>query len=231
MVKITNIFGDRYSGQAGKAGVFATWKGRQYRRAYVIPSNPQTTKQTEVRDSLSNAIARWHTYLTQQRQAYSYMAAGLVMSGFNLFCSRWQKEMPNSAVNMVVPKLGIKQCGHTLNAEEDTNPVPTAHVFTLSANPMAIGSAVFTKASTDKIMDAYVEKEQGFVRLPLAITKIDGANGSGADIAPGDKLVISYTVRRKGNYPRVTVHRTGRRKLYTRSCYYGSRFADSILTD
>ena len=45
MVKITNIFGDRYSGQAGKAGVFATWKGRQYRRSYVIPANPKSTSQ------------------------------------------------------------------------------------------------------------------------------------------------------------------------------------------
>lgn len=192
MVKITNIFGDRYSGQAGKAGVFANWKGRQYRRAYVIPSNPKTTKQTEVRDSLSNSIARWHSYQTQQRQAYSYMAAGQVMSGFNLFCSRWQKLMPNSSTLMIIPTLGIKQCGHTPNAEEDSNPVPTAHVYTLSANPVEIGSAAFTKSSTDKIADVYVEKEQGFIRIPTAITHIDGNNGTGAAPAEGDKLLISY---------------------------------------
>ena len=95
MVKITNIFGDSYSGQAGKAGVFAKWKGRQYRRAYVIPSNPNTTKQQSVRTNLSNAIDRWHEYQTEQRRAYGYMSAGLVMSGFNLFVSRWQKEMPD----------------------------------------------------------------------------------------------------------------------------------------
>ncbi|GAI60341.1 unnamed protein product [marine sediment metagenome] len=49
MVKIINIFGDVYSGQAGKAGVFAKWKGRQYRRKYVIPANPKTTMQLLVR--------------------------------------------------------------------------------------------------------------------------------------------------------------------------------------
>ena len=64
MVKIVNIFGDQYSGQAGKAGVFAKWKGRQYRRAYVIPANPNTTKQQEVRQNLANAVTLWHLYNT-----------------------------------------------------------------------------------------------------------------------------------------------------------------------
>ncbi|GAI00952.1 unnamed protein product [marine sediment metagenome] len=54
MVKIINIFGDVYSGQAGKAGVFAKWKGRQYRRKYVIPANPKTTMQIAVRNSFTN---------------------------------------------------------------------------------------------------------------------------------------------------------------------------------
>lgn len=193
MVKITNIFGDRYSGQAGKAGVFATWKGRQYRRSYVKPSNPQSTKQTEVRDNLANAIARWHSYQTQQRQAYAYMAAGLVMSGFNLFCRRWQLAMPDSATEMIVPKLGIKQVGYTETDETDTNPAPTAHVYALGASPVQIGTAAFTKSGTDKLPDAYVEIEQGFVRIPAAIEKVDGRNGSGAAPAEGDKLVISYT--------------------------------------
>jgi hypothetical protein len=193
MVKITNIFGDRYSGQAGKAGVFATWKGRQYRRAYVIPSNPNTTKQLEVRDSLKNAITRWHSYITQQRQSYAYMAAGQVMSGFNLFCSRWQKQMPNSAANMIVPSLGIKQVGYTAVAEEDVNCVPSDHIYALSASPVEIGSMAFTLDGADEVMDVVVEIEQGFVRIPAAITKIDGNEGAGAAPAIGDKLLISYT--------------------------------------
>ncbi len=56
MVKIINIFGDQYSGQAGKAGVFAKWKGRQYRRAYVIPANPKTTMQMIIRGYFENAV-------------------------------------------------------------------------------------------------------------------------------------------------------------------------------
>lgn len=192
MVKITNIFGDQYSGQAGKAGVFAKWKGRQYRRSYVIPANPNTTKQQEVRTNLANAIIRWHLYNTEMRRAYGYMAAGLVMSGFNLLVSRWQKEMPDSAENMIYPSLGIKQCGYTETARQDLNPAPTNHSFTLSYQPCSIGSLTGTESGTDPVLDAYVEVRQGFVRLPLEITKADGAKGTGSALAIGDELCISY---------------------------------------
>jgi hypothetical protein len=193
MVKVRNNFGDVYSGAVGTSGVFATWKGIQYRRAWVKPSNPNTTKQQEVRDNLSNGVTMWHFFLTLMRQAYGYMAAGQAMSGFNLFCKRWQKAMPTSEETMVEPAVGIKQCGHTLTAKTNANPLPTAHSFTLTFGPVVIGSAVFVKASTDKIMDAYVEITQGMVRLPLEISDHGGANGAGAAIAEGDKLLISYT--------------------------------------
>lgn len=192
MVKVTNQFGDRYSGKVGQAGVFAFWKGIQYRRSYVKPSNPNTTKQQAVRTNLANAIIMWHSFVTLMRQAYSYMCAGQPMSGFNLFCKRWQKAMPTSEDDMIPPAIGIKQCGHTLTAKQDTNPVPTSHSFALGFGPVVIGSALFTKSSTDKIMDAYVEITQGFVRLPLEISDHGGANGAGAALAEGDKLLISY---------------------------------------
>ncbi|GAJ13427.1 unnamed protein product, partial [marine sediment metagenome] len=75
--------------QAGKAGVFAKWKGRQYRRAYVIPANPKTTMQKIIRGYFENAVDAWHTYTGLQRLVYSYLATGLVMSGFNLLVRRW----------------------------------------------------------------------------------------------------------------------------------------------
>jgi hypothetical protein len=193
MVKITNVFGDRYSGQAGKAGVFATWKGRQYRRAYVIPSNPNTSKQRDVRDNLANAVAVWHLFETLAKRAYSYMAAGLVMSGFNLFTKRWQLAMPTSAATMIAPSIGIKCVGHTLVSKEKTNPVPTNGSLTLGFQPVVIGSATFTLDGDDEAQDAYIEIQQGFVRIPTTLTKIDGAKGLLANLAEGDKLVISYT--------------------------------------
>lgn len=192
MVKITNIFGDRYSGQAGKAGVFANWKGRQYRRSYVIPANPNTTKQQSVRNNLKNGVIRWHLYCSTIRKAYAYMAAGLVMSGFNLLVRRWQKAMPDSDTAMVAPTLGIKQIGHTKDEDSETAPAPTAHEFSLGHSPCVIGSGVFTKGVSGVAMDAYVEKDQGYIRIPVAINDAEGAKGSETALEAGDQLLISY---------------------------------------
>jgi len=192
MVKIINIFGDVYSGQAGKAGVFAKWKGRQYRRKYVIPANPKTTMQVAVRGHFTNAIAAWHVYHSLQRLVYSYLATGLVMSGFNLLVSRWQKAATKNLTLPIAPKEGIKQVASASAEKSETAPAPTAHVFTLGFKPVNIGSLTFTKGTTGVAQDAYVDREMGDVRIPVAITKIDGAKDTGAAIAEGDKLLISY---------------------------------------
>ncbi|GAH53386.1 unnamed protein product, partial [marine sediment metagenome] len=119
MVKIRNIFGDEYSGQAGKAGVFAKWKGRQYRRKYVIPANPDTTMQKNVRNHFTNAIVLWHTWSSLQRRTYGYLATGLVMSGFNLLVRRYQLWKLTAKPEILDPEQGIKQLGHTKTSQED----------------------------------------------------------------------------------------------------------------
>ncbi|GAI72033.1 unnamed protein product, partial [marine sediment metagenome] len=144
MVKIINIFGDVYSGQAGKAGVFAKWKGRQYRRKYVIPANPKTTMQLLVRGYFTNAIAAWHAYHSLQRLVFSYLATGLVMSGFNLLVSRWQKAATKGLTLPIAPSEGIKQICSTSTPRQDLDPAPTAHKFELSYEPVQIGSLTFT---------------------------------------------------------------------------------------
>ena len=193
MVKIINIFGDNYSGQAGKAGVFAKWKGRQYRRKYVIPANPKTTMQLAVRGFFTNAVAAWHTYHSIQRLVFSYLATGLVMSGFNLLVSRWQKAATAGLTLPIDPSEGIKQIGHTATSRSDVNPAPTAHKYTLTYKPVQIGSLTYTPSGTDPDQDAYVDVEMGDVRIPTAITDTQGAAGGGEVIAEGDQLVISYT--------------------------------------
>jgi len=48
------------SGAIGKSLVFFGWKGLDVVREYVIPSNPQTTKQTTQRDYVKNCVAAIH---------------------------------------------------------------------------------------------------------------------------------------------------------------------------
>jgi len=111
MVKVRNIFGDVYSGKVGKSGVFATWKGRQYRRSYVIPANPRTPAQQSVRNSFKNAVAEWHEFSALQKQAYNYLATPLQISGFNLWVSRYQKAATQGLTLPEKPLEGIKQIG------------------------------------------------------------------------------------------------------------------------
>jgi len=193
MVKIINIFGDVYSGQAGKAGVFAKWKGRQYRRKYVIPANPKTTMQQTIRGYFTNAVAAWHTYHSIQRLVYSYLATGLVMSGFNLLVSRWQKAAIAAVTLPYAAQEGIKQIA-SATSQKDNETVPdTTNPTTLVAKPVSIGSLVDGTTWASAVQDALVDIEMGDIRIPLQIANVDGAKAAEAVVADGDQIVISYT--------------------------------------
>ncbi|MBA7700986.1 hypothetical protein ES703_109712 [subsurface metagenome] len=193
MVKIINIFGDQYSGQAGKAGVFAKWKGRQYRRAYVIPANPKTTMQQIVRGYFTNAIAAWHTYHSIQRLVYSYLATGLVMSGMNLLVRRWQLAATQLMTLPLAPQEGIKQIC-SLSTQKDDETVPsTANPAALSFKPNSIGSLVAGTTWASAVQDVLVDIEMGDIRIPLDISNVDGAKAAEDPVGDGDQLVISYT--------------------------------------
>ncbi|MBA7570064.1 hypothetical protein ES708_11809 [subsurface metagenome] len=193
MVKIINIFGDQYSGQAGKAGVFAKWKGRQYRRAYVIPANPKTTMQQIIRGYFTNAIAAWHTYHSIQRLVYSYLATGLVMSGMNLLVRRWQLAATKLLTLPYDPMEGVKQIASASSQNDDEEVPSTANPTTLTNKPVSIGSLVAGAVWASPAQELLIDIEMGDVRIPIAIDEIPtGANGVEA-CAVGDKLLISYT--------------------------------------
>ncbi len=193
MVKVTNIFGDEYSGQAGKAGVFAKWKGRQYRRKYVIPSNPKTTKQTSVRNSFKAAVTLYHAFGSLQRRAYDYMVAGKVMSGFNMIVSRWQKMTAAERTEYMAPFEGIKQIGAGEKDEGTTiSTVEELATYSADEKPDVIGDTVFTPGTTGVDLTAYIEKDRGMIRIVSAPTnnlKID--YGSGGRVITGETIADS----------------------------------------
>ena len=193
MVKITNVFGDQYRGQVGKAGVFAFWKGRQYRRKYVIPSNPNTTMQQAVRGFFTNAISFWHGLRSLQRLVFSYLATGQVMSGFNLLVSRWQKAATTGATLPLAPAMGIKQIASATDEASTDDALLVDREFPLTDSPVVIGSLTLDPNGVDLAQDAYVDLEMGDVRIPVDIEDTHGVAGDGAPVADGDKLLISYT--------------------------------------
>ncbi len=196
MVKIINIFGDQYSGQAGKAGVFAKWKGRQYRRAYVIPANPKTTMQRVVRGFFTNAVDKWHDYCSIQRLVYSYLATGLVMSGFNLLVSRWQKAACTGLAEPEDPLKGIKQVASASADQTDEVLTWVTGVAVLAAAPVKIGSLTYTEGTDDTPCVVLIETDMGDIRVPVAIMGTLGETESPVvALVPGDRLLVSYTAQ------------------------------------
>ncbi|MBA7627490.1 hypothetical protein ES703_34952 [subsurface metagenome] len=170
MVKVTNIFGDVYSGQAGKAGVFARWKGRQYRRKYVIPANPNTTKQQAVRGYFTNAVGSWHAYSSLQRLCYGFLAVGQVLSGFNLLVSRWQKKATKGQSTPEDPPEGIKQIGSASTAG-NTAAIPSGQgPHTLDHQPIEIGTFEYTPDAGGVDAPCFIDIRRGLVHVMKALT-------------------------------------------------------------
>lgn len=82
------------SGTYGKALVFAKWKGRNYVRERVIPSNPRSASQTGVRSMMSYLSQLWYGLAALTKATWDDMATTKEISAFNAFVgenlSRWQ---------------------------------------------------------------------------------------------------------------------------------------------
>ena len=64
--------------QTGKLGLTVTWKGRngRLRRILVIPANPRTDRQLEVRDLLPQQARRFDALTDAQQDAWNMAADG-----------------------------------------------------------------------------------------------------------------------------------------------------------
>ena len=164
MVKVTNDFGDRYSGKVGESGVFASIWGIQYRRRYVKPSNPNTPAQQKIRNSFTNGVDKWHTFNAIQAQAYSPMASGLKMSGYNLFLSRWQKMTTVEKAQYVAPIDCIKQVASgPASEDESVNIAADTPETTTGGDHIVRDSYAFTKGSSSLDPTAFVDIVRGKV--------------------------------------------------------------------
>lgn len=89
MAKVTGpLFSMSASGTVGKAITFSTWKGIAYVREYFIPSNPQSTQQTNVRLAMAILVAYWQVFGAPGQLIWNDFASGTGMSGFNQFVKR-----------------------------------------------------------------------------------------------------------------------------------------------
>jgi hypothetical protein len=134
MAKISNIFGTTFKGRVGRKMVAGTWKGHEYIRPYVKPSNPKTEAQRAHRELFSSAVKTWQGLSGTQQAFYNRIASG--MTGFNLFVKRTIPALENE----LVPEVPIPMQWKT----EDGKPVTNGKLIVLQA-----GQQIFNDSLKD----------------------------------------------------------------------------------
>lgn len=216
MVKVSNDFGDRYSGKVGDSGVFASWQGVQYRRRYAKPSNPNSPAQQTIRNAFKNGVAKWKTFNSAQQNAYGPLSAGRPMSGYNLFVSRWQKMTSAERASYVSPLVGFKQIGAGAKSTDGSiNIVQDQKEYTTASKPIVIGSGGFTVSTGNLDPEAIVDIQRGRVDIlkniigAITIDYVAGgetvtAESLGTNATAGDVLYLdNYPVEYKSSTVKV----------------------------
>jgi len=73
--------------------VAVTWKGHEYIREYVTPTNPKTELQVQHRAIFNKAVEAWHGLAPSQKAFYNRIADG--MTGYNVFVGRYIEAVRN----------------------------------------------------------------------------------------------------------------------------------------
>jgi hypothetical protein len=108
MVKLNGpMFSIDASGKLADAIVFSKWKGRNYARSLVTPSNPQSGGQVGMRRMLRFLSQDWTNLGAGQQNSWDDRADDAVISNFNAYIgfnlARWRNFSPPSATPTLDP--------------------------------------------------------------------------------------------------------------------------------
>ena len=76
------------SGSVAKTITYSQWKGRNYVRQHVIPYNPSTATQVNVRLAMTLLVAAWQAESAPTQLSWNEFGKTLELSGFNAYVSR-----------------------------------------------------------------------------------------------------------------------------------------------
>jgi hypothetical protein len=130
-----------------KDTVFSKWRGQNYIRSRVTPSNPQSGAQTAVRDALKEMVAAWKLMAAltidtisgtayKAGQAFNYAATGQMYSGFNLFMKN-NRATFQSAQTVDFAPAGATMALPTISAATGSGASKTV---ALTVTPTSLGS-------------------------------------------------------------------------------------------
>jgi len=125
------------SGAIGKTLVYFGWKGLDVAREYVIPANPQTTKQTTQRGHLTNIVGKIHT----AQASATHPLTALDISAYALWASVVQSATTwfNQAVRNGIDQLvkGLRECVFSGGVVTPGTDQITIEVWSLGIAPTA----------------------------------------------------------------------------------------------
>lgn len=91
------------SGKLAGAIVFSKWKGRNYARVLVTPSNPQSGPQTGIRSMMKFLSQHWSSMSAAEQADWLTRATATTISNFNAFISynllRWRSYLNPSVLD------------------------------------------------------------------------------------------------------------------------------------
>lgn len=91
------------SGSLAKTVTYSKWKGRNYVRQHVIPQNPNSTAQVNVRTAWDLLVKSWQARTAPDMDLWNAFAVQFEMSGFNQYISRGMDEYVLQITTAVTP--------------------------------------------------------------------------------------------------------------------------------
>lgn len=137
------------SGKLANAIVFSKWKGRNYARVWVKPSNPKSPGQIGVRGMFKFLSQIWDGLTTVNKATWQDRADQLVASTFNAFMSlnqkRWRSFKGPTKEDPAAESAGTHTLG-TLAATNGIRQITVTQPVTVAGNLWAI--AIYRGTST-----------------------------------------------------------------------------------
>jgi hypothetical protein len=95
------------SGTYANQLTYAKWKGIRYVRNQVIPANPRTAEQINVKNAFTVALDQWHqeSETTKDLWKAAALAAGRPLSAFNLYVGKFVQWVKVNTTNPPSPFL------------------------------------------------------------------------------------------------------------------------------
>lgn len=167
------------AGQIAKTQVYASWKGRQYARRYVVPANPNSAAQQLTRNAFSFLQSVWKFWPESAKAAWSLYATNSRFNDINGFMKinlpilRPAADLTNMIVSpsagsgLVAGGLALAAAGGTITATLTAPDLPSGWAIT-KAYALAIANVDPQGAPTTDIIAASDDAAPWAVDLPGA---------------------------------------------------------------